>query len=272
MSAVSTLPPALLEAFRSFAAAPEDAVEGALLVARVVQPDTDAAWCREELSRLAEDAGRDAGPQALVEALAAQGFGGAGERYHRLQDSVLEHVLRTRRGIPISLGVVVIGVAAHLGIAAAGVNFPRRFLVTLGELLVDPLEMAVTSEERCRAWLRRELGPDGAEAPLESDLDGAFRRAGPTDIAVRMLNNLRMLREYRANPAHLLAITDCQLILEPGVYSLRMDRADIWLSLGALDMARRELEAALELAGGRAKDHVSMRLKALPATSSRSVN
>ena len=272
MSAVSTLPPALLEAFRSFAAAPEDAVEGALLVSRVVQPDTDAAWCRTELLRLAECAGPDASPQSVVEALATLGFGGAGEHYYQAENSVLEHVLRTRRGIPISLGVVAMGVATHLGIATVGVNFPRRFLVTLGELLVDPLDMKVTTEERCRAWLRRELRSRAAETPSESDLDGAFRRAGPADIAVRMLSNLRMLRDYRANPAHLLAITDCQLILEPNAHGLRMDRADIWLTLGALDMASRELETALELASGRVREQISRRLKALPEASSRTVN
>ena len=272
MSALSTLPPALVEAFRAFAEDPADAVEGALLVSRIVQPDTNAAWCRAELGRIAQRAAVAGGAEAMVTTLAAMGFCGARERYGDASSGCIEQVLRTRRGMPIALGVIVLGVAAQLGIDAAGINFPRRFLVTLSGLLVDPFEMAVKTEAQCRAWLRQEIRGETEEALLESDFDGAFRRAEPADIAMRMLNNLRMSRDFRMNPAHALAITDCQLLLDPSVCNLRIDRADIWLALGALDMARGELEAALTLASDHAKAHVRRRLDALPDASEQTVN
>lgn len=255
--------PALLAAFREFAAVGGGVVDGALLVSRLVKPDTDADWCRAALSRLAADAPAAATPEMLVDALREAGFGGAELGYfHRPLNSSIEHVLKTHRGLPIALGVVLIGVAERIGLEAAGVNFPRRFLVTLGDALVDPFEMALTSESQCWAWLREERGDRGG--PSEDDQDAAFRRAGPTDITLRMLNNLRMLRRAREDPSHALAITDCQLALKPGDCGLHIDRADVWLTLGALDMVRQELQLALEQASGRAEAHIRMRLSALP--------
>ncbi len=265
---VSALPAELLRAFREFGEHGGSAVDGALLVSRVVKPDTRADWCREDLRRLADRAPAAADAEALVTALREAGFAGAAEGFHRAENSSIEHVLQSRRGIPITLGVILIGVAECLGLEAAGVNFPRRFLVTLGNALVDPFEMALTNEGECRAWLREELGG----GPSERDADAAFRRAGPTDIALRMLNNLRMLRQAREDPAYALALTDCQLMLKPGDCGLHMDRADIWLTLGSLDMARQELELASEHASGRAKAHIRARLNALPRGVSRSLN
>ena len=269
---VSALPAELLQAFREFGEHGGSTVDGALLVSRIVKPDTRADWCRQDLRRLADGASAATDAEALVAALREAGFAGAAEGFHRAENSSIEHVLQSRRGIPITLGVILIGVAECLGLEAAGVNFPRRFLVTLGNALVDPFEMALTNEGECRVWLREELGGGPGDGPSERDADAAFRRAGPTDIALRMLNNLRMLRQAREDPGYALALTDCQLMLKPGDCGLHIDRADIWLTLGSLDMARQELELASEHASGRAKAYVRMRLNALPQGISRTQN
>ena len=238
-------------------------VDAALLVSAVVEPGTDADWCRSELRRLADTAPPGAGPGELVEALRAAGFAGARRTYYEARNSALDYVLRERRGIPISMAVVVIGAAEYLGLEASGVNFPQHFLVEVEGLLVDPFEMRVTTRDEWRDWLRREVRTARGRLP-ETELDAAFRRAGPADIALRMLNNLRMLREVRGNPDYALRLTDCQLALQPDAYALHVDRADIWLMLRSLDMARHELETALGLADGEAKDSIRARLKALP--------
>ena len=163
----------------------EDPVEGALIVAGIVDATADADWVRDEIGRLAnaiESLG-DVTPRRVVEQFAGQGFRGAQENYYDVDNSVLDHVLRTRRGIPISLGVVLIGIARRLGLDALGVNFPRHFLVTIGDLLVDPYAVLPTSVENCRRWLEEN----------NVDESGAFNIADARDIAMRMLNNVRML-------------------------------------------------------------------------------
>ncbi len=218
----------------------DDPVEGALIVAGIVDRNTDPSWARAEIRRLA-DAIRSTGdvePRRVVQALAGWGFQGAGERYYEVENSVLDHVLRTRRGIPISLGVVIIGIAHQLGLDALGVNFPRHFLVTIGDLLVDPYAVAPTSIEHCRRWLRENKV---AEA-------GAFNVADAHDIAMRMLNNVRMLVQGRGDFARALEISDYQLIIDADSYGLHVERADAWLGLRAPEMVVQELEEAVRLA------------------------
>lgn len=253
----------LADGFRMLREGGGGVVDAALLVSAVVDPATDADWCRSELRRLAEAAPPEAGPGELLEGLRVAGFAGARKTYYEARSSALDHVLRERRGIPISLAVVVIGAAECLGLEASGVNFPRHFLVEVEDLLVDPFQMRVTTRDEWRDWLRREMRSTQGRLP-ETDLDAAFRRAGPVDIALRMLNNLRMLREVRGDPDYALRLTDCQLALQPDAYALHVDRADIWLALRSLDMARQELETALDLADGEAQDAIRARLTALP--------
>lgn len=257
--------PPLAGEFRLFTERRGGVVEGALLVSRVVDPDTDGGWCRAEMRRLAEVAGADAGPVALVESLHSQGFRGVSPRqYTSPCNSAIEHVLRSRQGIPISLGVVILGAAAHLDLRATGIDFPRRFLVALDNRLVDPTAMRMTSKKDCLTWLRRELRKDGHRRAVS---DTAFRPTEPTDIALRMLNNLRLAASMQGDHARALDLTDYQIILHPTAFSLHVDRADLWLSLGSLDMARRELERAMELAHGKMRRRIRKRLEALPGPS-----
>lgn len=218
-----------------FLEAPEDPVEGALVVARIINVDADVHWAREELGRLCAEVGECAEAATLAKRLARQGFSGADRGYFEAESNRLDHVLRTRRGIPISLGVIVLGVARRLGLAATGINFPRHFLVTIGDVLVDPYAMATTTVTSCRKWLKRN---DVRE-------ENAFEEAAPADIALRMLNNVRIVAHEHGDFARSLDVSDYQLMIAPNSYALHMERADAWLGLEAPEMVVAELEQAL---------------------------
>jgi len=242
--------PPIKDSLERFLADAEDPVEGALIVARIVDESADVDWARGELDRLASAMGHrgEVTPGALVEELSGQGFQGAGKRYYETENSVLDHVLRSRRGIPISLGVVLIGIARRLGLDALGVNFPRHFLVSVGDLLVDPYAVAPTSIEDCRAWLKKNKVSE----------DGAFGIADATDIVLRMLNNVRMLVQQRGDYLRALEISDYQLMVVPDSYALHVERADAWLGLRAPEMVVHELEQAVQYAPDEA---IAERLK-----------
>ncbi|CAM5483190.1 hypothetical protein SANTM175S_08449 [Streptomyces antimycoticus] len=53
------------------------------------------------------------------------GFGGSSADYQRLDSSLLQQVLRRRRGLPILLSVVWIEVARRAGAPVCGVALPR---------------------------------------------------------------------------------------------------------------------------------------------------
>jgi regulator of sirC expression with transglutaminase-like and TPR domain len=245
--------PSLAEEFHLFVESGGSVVEGALLVARIVNAQTDTQWCRAELQRLAHFVGLSVAPMVLVDSLREQGFRGVEGRDYKAEDSSLENVLRERSGIPISLAVVLIGIAECLKLKAFGINFPQRFLVAFGDVLVDPFAMQITTEEACRAWLRHHRISD----------QHAFKKADPVDVVLRMLNNLRTHASLVGDYGHALALMDYQLILKPDAYNLYIDRADIWLLLGSPDMGRKELERALLLADEQVKTRIRWRLKEL---------
>lgn len=244
----------LRDALSQFLEQPDDPVEGALIVARIIATDADVDWARQEIGALAEAvkaAHPDPQPSDVVSALSEQGFQGAGERYYEVANSVLPHVLKTRCGIPISLGVVLMGVARGAGLDALGVSFPRHFLVTIGDALIDPYRMAPTTVDACRQWLQR----NGVAE------DGAFNIASAQDIVLRMLNNVRMTVQNQGDYVRALDISDYQLMIVPDVYGLYIERADAWLRLGAPEMVVDELEkAASHAPDGDVKERLEERI------------
>ena len=236
--------PVIETALRDFLATDEDPVEGALIVARILDAGADVDWARAEVASIADrvaTAGRGHDPLTpvgLVAAVAREGFKGAGERYYEVDNSILDRVLRNRRGIPISLGVVLIGIAGHLGFDAQGVNFPRHFLVTIDDVLVDPYAVAPTTLESCRKWL----------ADNNVSEQGAFDLTRPRDVVLRMLNNARIMIQNRGDFVRALDISDYQLLLVPDYYGLYVERADAWLGLSAPEMVVEELRKAAERA------------------------
>jgi hypothetical protein len=68
-------------------------------------------------------------------------FEGDRADYHHWRNSCIDHVLETRRGMPITLSVVAIEVARRVGVTLAGVGMPGHFLVgdpTDPEWFADP--------------------------------------------------------------------------------------------------------------------------------------
>ena len=244
----------LREALEGFLDGGDDPVEGALIVAAIVDEAADTEWSRDEIGRLADavDAQGEVTPQRVVLQFAEHGFSGDRQNYYNVDNSVLHHVLRNRRGIPISLGVVLIGIARRLGLDALGVNFPRHFLVTIDDLLVDPFAVSPTTIDNCRQWLKEN----------KVDETGAFNIADARDIAMRMLNNVRMLVQGQGDYSRALEISDYQLMIVPDSYGLYVERADAWLGLRAPEMVVRELEEAVRYApddaiADRLRDRIS---------------
>jgi len=240
--------------FRRFRHDPSDVVDGALLIARMIDPAAETAWATDELARLGAELGASQTAEQLVLGLRERGFAGAADAFNSVESSALDKVLRNKRGLPISMAVVLIAVAEQIGLDAHGINFPGHFLARVADVLVDPFALECTTEATCRQWLRQNNVPP----------DDAFRVAEPADIVLRMLNNLRMMAVGRQDYVQALEITDYQVIMMPNAFGLHLDRAELWAALGSADMTRHELERALELAPNeKTRARVEDRLRAL---------
>ncbi|MEI7465173.1 MAG: transglutaminase-like domain-containing protein, partial [Burkholderiales bacterium] len=62
------------------------------------------------------------------------GFRGNVNNYYDPGNSYVHEVLRTRRGIPITLAILYVEMATHIGLRAHGVSFPGHFLVKVSKL------------------------------------------------------------------------------------------------------------------------------------------
>jgi regulator of sirC expression with transglutaminase-like and TPR domain len=145
-----------------------DLVELMLEFAADAYPELDRAQCFAELDRLGllarqRIAQRDGDCQSLAGRLKTlsrvlyldERFRGNEEAYYDPRNSYLNEVLKRRRGIPISLGIVYTAVAARAGVSTFGVTAPGHFVVGARESgeswFVDPFhEGLVLDREACR--------------------------------------------------------------------------------------------------------------------------
>jgi regulator of sirC expression with transglutaminase-like and TPR domain len=229
--------PTIVRALENFAREPASVVEGALIVSQIIDPGTDPDWCRAQLAELAQSMPGDPRALDIAHVLHERGFHGA-EAYYKSENSALAHVLKSREGIPISLAIVILGICEQLELEATGVNFPSHFLVSIAGTLLDPFTMTVADEQECRHWLEEN----------KMDTRIAFTPASAVDTILRMLNNLSGLARAANDSARALELSDYKLALHPGSLPVYLERTDLWLELGVVEMARRDLSSAIELA------------------------
>ncbi len=216
-----------------------DEVAAACLVARLFDDSVREATLRSDLEALA--AAGDAAPTPW-QGLAALGFAGNLDDYEALHNSNLSWVIANRRGIPITLGIVLMEVARSRGFSARGVNFPGHFLVEVEGVIVDPFVMDAVD---VTAALARQPAATRALPP-----ERLFLPASPLAVGLRMLNNVKAALARAGTDDLLLDVVDAQLALAPGEPVLLLERGDWWRRLGVLAPARQAYRDALQAIGG----------------------
>ncbi len=223
---------------RFAAASDADELGAAMLVGRALASDFDVARCQVLLDELVRGCPDEVPPWDY---LAELGFSGNEGEFDAKLCSRLDWVLDHRRGIPISLAVLLIHLAKALGRPAVGINFPGHFLVRVDDQLVDPFVMAPTTEREAAA----QLGRDPSDTP---DLS-LFAEASPTAILLRMLNNVKFQFARHGEWHRALDMLDWQLCVEPNSAQLFLERGELWGRLGVVGAARAAYARALELGG-----------------------
>ncbi|HEX7086134.1 MAG TPA: transglutaminase-like domain-containing protein [Vicinamibacterales bacterium] len=266
-----------VDEFVRAAASPEDnLLRCALLIARVAYPGLDPAPWVAEVERMGATArahvelGLGGRPprrtrlRVVTEFMYGQlGFAGNREHYDDPRNSLLNDVIARRTGIPITLAVVFMEVAARAGLTVEGVNFPGHFLVRClaaddeGDrepLLLDPFHGgAILSDRECTRLLRTHVG---LEAMLEPSM---LRPATKRDILLRMLLNLkRAYVRLRSFPqAH--AVAELLVAFDPSALTELRDRGLLAYQQGSWASALRDLEEWLRMAPAATDDDRQVR-------------
>ena len=144
------------------------------------------------------------------------GFAGNVNDYYDPDNSFIHAVLRTRRGIPISLAVLWLELASSVGLRAHGVGFPGHFLVKVmtsqvagGQIVIDPFTGEVLDQDT----LLERLGPMRLTPAGMTDsqrqqawLQRHLESARPRYIIARMLRNLLEIYHAQGDEPRLLAV------------------------------------------------------------------
>jgi len=227
--------------------------EAALVLAGEFQPGVDAAAARRELARLGAEAAHAVPEQGTPASRAAGlltylhtscGFRGNEQEYDDPRNSFLPEVLARRTGIPITLSIVAIEVAACARLPLLGVSFPGHFLarsVDEPPVVLDAFHGRLLDSEGLTRLLRRTLGP---AAQLEP---GQLDPARPRDVLIRMLANLK--NSYAGRREWLQAVDCCDriLLLAPEAAGELRDRGLLYEQLECFGPALDDLEHYLAL-------------------------
>ena len=177
-------------------------------------------------------------------------FGGNVNDYYDPDNSYLNAVLKTRRGIPITLAVLWLELAGGLGLNAQGVAFPGHFMVKVnlpkGQVVIDPF----TGQSLSREELSERLEPFKKKNSLDDEFDmpiGLYlQSAPPRDIINRMLRNLKEIHKTQEDWQRLIAVEDRLIVLQPDAWSEYRDRGLAWAVQGHAARAVPDLEKYLE--------------------------
>ena len=177
------------------------------------------------------------------------GFGGNVNDYYDPDNSYLNVLLKTRRGIPITLAVLWLELAGSLGLNARGVAFPGHFMVKVnlpkGQVVIDPFSGQSLSREelaeRLEPFRQRLVEGNDFEAPIGLYLQSA----PPRDIISRMLRNLKEIHKTQEDWQRLIAVTNRLIVLHPDAWAEYRDRGLAWAVQGQAALAVPDLEKYL---------------------------
>lgn len=194
-----------------------------------------------QLDSFAEEAralaGEYASREALLDSLRVvlfqrHGFRGNSEDYYNPDNCFLNRVLETRRGMPITLSLVMIEVGRRLGLPMAGIGLPCHFVVAYlwkeGMRYFDPFAGGV---ERTREECRDLVGSiSGGSMEVE---DAHFVPVSTSHFLARMLCNLRSIYKQRGEFTNLAKVLRQMLLLRPDDPHFHLELAAALAEIGS---------------------------------------
>jgi regulator of sirC expression with transglutaminase-like and TPR domain len=249
-------PPSSLDYFALLVHSDDDfpLLEAAVAVAQDEYETLDVQQVLDSIdqlvARLKRKVPKDAAPLHRLQVLnrffyMELGFGGNVNDYYAPDNSYINAVLKTRKGIPISLAIIWLELAHSIGVKAAGVNFPGHFLIKIalpqGQVLMDPLDARSLSGSE----ISQRLEPFHKNLGLEGDYEVPFglylQDASKRDIVVRLLRNLKEIYRGDTDWDRMVCVQNRLITLLPEAWHEFRDRG---LALAKL---RRREEAVVDL-------------------------
>lgn len=230
-----------------------------------------ASWARDVREEVERRSSWQGPLHALVSVLFVRGrLRGDGDEYDAPRNSFLDDVVERRRGLPISLSLLVVETARRAGLVACGLALPRHFMAGLmlrrpeaarqleGVMSQSP---AVSTEDAAElaganlffldAFHAQVLPPEDVAQrvglPVE-ELVEYVTPAPPETILLRMLTNLRTSYLRRQEAAACARVVSRMLLLKPRDAALWLERAHLRHALLEHEGALADAQLGLQLA------------------------
>lgn len=243
--------------------------EAALCIAQDDDPALDLTACAIEIdkfaARLNQRLPRDIAQIPKLRLLnhffyQELGFAGNVNDYYDPDNSYLNKVLISRKGIPISLAVIYMELAQQIGLQVKGISFPGHFLMKVpvksGDIIIDPFNGASLSREEIEQRLEPYINSEKEHSELS--LTRLLADAEPREILVRMLRNLKALFAEHPDWQQFLNVQKRLMILLPDDMNERRDRGLAYAHLDCPQAALQDIEAYIA-AHPNAKDGSKLR-------------
>jgi regulator of sirC expression with transglutaminase-like and TPR domain len=175
------------------------------------------------------------------------GFRGDRNDYFSPSNSLLHEVVQRRRGIPLTLGILMLELGWRIDMPLEGVGFPGHFLVRLtgeaSDLLLDPFSRGmIVRREDCERMLQETTK---GRMQYEPEMIASVRRR---DMVLRLLNNLKNAYIRRGDDTLALGVVEHLLVVSPGDAQETRDRGLLLFRLQKYVQALACLVRYLELA------------------------
>lgn len=233
-------------------------LEAAASIAQDEYPELDVQQVLGDvdqlLARLKRRLPADAAPLARLRALnqfffSDLNFGGNVNDYYDPDNSYLNAVLRTRRGIPISLAVLWMELALGLGLQARGISFPGHFMIKVtlpkGQVVIDPFTGKSLSREELGERLEPYKRGNGLVGDFDVPLGLYLQPASPREIIARMLRNLKEVHHAQEDWPRYIAVQNRLIALLPAAWGEYRDRGVAHAEQGHTALAVVDLETYL---------------------------
>lgn len=203
----------------------DNLARGALLIALEEYPRLDVDGYLDELDGLAARAEKKCEPgeppvfrlgHLHSEMFDVDGYQGDATNYYDPRNAYLNEVIDRKSGIPITISIIFLHVAARLGFTASGVGLPGHYIVKvqfeLNEVYVDPFHGGTTLTMNEIGTLLKEVS--GGSASLAPEHLRAW--TGRQTLA-RVLANLQNMWTRQGDPRRAAAARERMEILAAGL-------------------------------------------------------
>lgn len=175
---------------------------------------------------------------ALIGTLADDhGYRGDRRNYDDPQNANLIRVIDRRRGLPVALGILYVGVARRAGLVAHGLNFPAHFLIAVEAAgqreVLDPFH----NGQRLHAGQMRHMVRTLAQL---TDLQPEHHApVGNRAVLLRLQNNIKGRALHAGQTQRAIAVLESMVALAP-------EHGESWRELGVLRAHIGELRGGME--------------------------